>query len=265
MKRILYILLILCLVPVCVMAYDFEMNGVYYNITSRIKRTVEVTHWHQPIQEEHHHHHHDHESEEEHTHQCVPVILDSAALERERTAYIGKVVIPASVRYKGIKYRVTGIGDGSFWGRSKLTEVVLPSGVEYIGDDAFETCPALREVHLPATVTRIGLRAFCGCKSFTEITLPEGVQQVGLFAFEYCDKLTQIQLPATLKSFYGNMFLHCDRLERVILSHTIPPTVENNKGLRMDLSKLVFYVPQHLLTLYQEDEFWCRQDVRIIQ
>lgn len=264
MKRILYIALILCLYPMGALAYDFVADGVYYNITSRLKRTVEVTHWHQSIHEEHHHHH-GHKSEEEHTHQCVPVILDSAALERERTAYVGKVTIPATVRHKGIKYRVVGLGKECCKGRTHLTEIVLPSGIEYIGDEAFYVCSDLANVRLPETVMRIGMRAFCGCKSFTEITVPEGVQEVGICAFEYCDRLTQVQLPAALKSFHGNMFLHCDRLKRVILPHTIPPTLVNNIGLRMDLKKLVFYVPQEVFSIYQEDKFWNRQEVKIIQ
>ena len=73
------------------------------------------------------------------------------------TGYDGdqkKIVIPASIN----GYRVTSIADGAFEG-SKLTDVIISDGIEYIGWFAFGNCSALRSITIPSSVTSIGYGA----------------------------------------------------------------------------------------------------------
>ncbi len=273
MKRILTILLILCLLPNVAKAYDFVADGVYYNITSRIRRTVELTHWEEqtgergkPYRVIHHHNcGHDHHVGEHLSKKHLKLIqMDKDAVERERTAYIGKVTIPATVRHKGIKYRVIGIGDGSFWGRKQLTEVILPQSIEYIGEGAFESCVALREVELPSAVTRIGFAAFRSCAQLSSITLSENLKEMDIYAFSFCKNLPQLTIPKGVETFPGNAVFNCVKLKSITLLHTTPPVIRNNVGLKMNFKNIVFYVPADKLALYKADEFWSKQDVRII-
>lgn len=274
MKRILLFIVPLCLIHNYAMAYDFVADGVYYNITSRLKRTVEVTHWEErtgdggkPIRVVHHHNcGHDHHADEHFDRKHLKLIqMDKEAVERERTAYIGKVTIPATVRHKGIKYRVTGIGDGSFWGRKQLTEVILPQSIEYIGEGAFESCVALREVELPSAVTRIGFAAFRSCAQLSSITLSENLKEMDIYAFSFCKNLPQLTIPMGVDTFPGNAFFSCIKLKSITLHHTTPPVIRNDNGLIMDFKNIVFYVPADKLALYKADEFWSKQDVQIIQ
>ena len=73
------------------------------------------------------------------------------------TGYDGdqkKIVIPASIN----GYRVTSIADGAFEG-SKLTDVIISDGIEYIGWFAFGNCSALKSITIPSSVTSIGYGA----------------------------------------------------------------------------------------------------------
>lgn len=73
------------------------------------------------------------------------------------TGYDGdqkKIVIPASIN----GYRVTSIADGAFEG-SKLTDVIISDGIEYIGWFAFGNCSALKSITIPSSITSIGYGA----------------------------------------------------------------------------------------------------------
>lgn len=264
MKKIITISLLLCLVTSVANAYDFEADGVYYNITNRWKRTVEVTHWEEKTgkrgvpQRVWHHHSCTHDHSNEHlsrSHQKL-IALDEAAEQREKTAYIGIVNVPDKVRYKGIQYKVTGIGDGSFWGRKQLTEVLLPADIQYIGEGAFENCVNLQTVHLPSAVIRIGFAAFRRCMVLTEIILPDSLRMIDSYAFAFCQNLAEMTIPAKVSSFPGNIFFQCLKLKTISLQHAVPPVIKNDVGLKMDFKKIIFFVPHEVLPLYQGNEFW---------
>ena len=270
MKRIVKIVLLLCLVSCNCLAYDFQADGVYYRITNRWKRTVEVTHWEEMTGEGGRprrlwHHHdccgHDHSKPLSRKHLKL-IQLDEEAVQREKTAYIGKVVVPPVVKYRGIKYRVVGIGDGSFFNRKQLTEVELPEGITYIGAAAFENCVSLREVQLPTTVTRIGEAAFRRCMAFTTLTLPDNVRSIDVYAFAFCEELTSLRLSAAVDTFPGNIVFHCVKLKTIVVPCTVPPVVRNDLGLIMDFRKMTFLVPAAVVSRYRDDEFWRKQKLR---
>ena len=95
-------------------AYEFEVDGIYYNIYSY--NTVEVT---------------------------------SSGNYYNR--YNGSVVIPESVTYNGVTYSVASIGGGAFSSCSGLTSIEIPNSVTTIGSSAFRDCSGLRSVTSNAT------------------------------------------------------------------------------------------------------------------
>ena len=98
-------------------AHDFEIGGIYYNITSETDHTVEVTYsW---------------------------------------SSYSGSITIPATVTYNGVNYSVTSIGVSAFDGCSGLTAITLPEGVTSIGYWAFGDCSSLKGITIPDGVTTI--------------------------------------------------------------------------------------------------------------
>ncbi len=114
-----------------VSAHDFEVDGIYYNITSSTNKTVEVTY-------------------------------RGYKYNSYSNEYSGAVNIPESVTYSGSTYSVTSIGEYAFWDCDGLTSVVIPNSVTSIGNAAFRDCSGLTFVEIPNSVTSIGVRAFRG-------------------------------------------------------------------------------------------------------
>ena len=87
--------MLLCCISVS--AYDFVVDGIYYNISSSKDLTVEVTY--------------------------------RDAYHNSSFKYKGAVVIPDSVTYVGNTYSVTSIGEYAFRYCSGLTSVEIPNSV----------------------------------------------------------------------------------------------------------------------------------------
>ena len=105
-------------------AYNFAVDGIYYNITSSADKTVSVTY----------------QSFYNYNYNYF-------------SAYSGTIVIPNEVTYNSITYNVTSIGDHAFDGCTGLTSITIPSSVTSIGSSAFSYCPGLTSVTIPSSVT----------------------------------------------------------------------------------------------------------------
>ena len=128
--RILLTSLIVLLCALTTSAHDFEVDGIYYNITSSSELTVAVTY---------------------------------AGNSYNSAVYSGSVVIPEKVTYNNKEYSVTSIEYAAFracWG---LTSVTIPNSVTSIGSSAFDNCSGLTSVTIPNSVISIGDGAFSGC------------------------------------------------------------------------------------------------------
>ena len=62
---------------------------------------------------------------------------------------------------------VTKIEAYTFYGCSKIENVLLNENITSIGNDAFNGCSSLTAITIPASVTSIGSGAFSGCRGFT--------------------------------------------------------------------------------------------------
>ena len=91
----------------------------------------------------------------------------------ENEDYEGDIIIPETIMFNHITYRVTSIGDKAFSGCSSLTSIVIPDGVTSIGEEAFEFCSSLTSIVIPDSVTSIGDKAFDGCKSLKQKPIQE--------------------------------------------------------------------------------------------
>ena len=173
-------------------AHDFEVDGIYYNITSATDRTVMVT-------------------------------FKGDYSSNYGNEYIGVVTIPSTVTYRSKTYRVTSIGEDAFWYCSSLTSVTIPenSQLTSIGDDAFEYCSSLTAIDIPDGVTSIGIWAFHNCSGLTSIDIPESVTSIGSSAFNGCSSLTSINIPDGLTSIGYSAFYGCTSLTSIDIPESV--------------------------------------------
>ena len=243
-KHFLVTLLLLC--STVANAHDFEVDGIYYNITSSSNKTVEVTY-------------------------------RGTSFDQYSNEYTGSVVIPSSVTYNGTTYSVTSIGDDAFWRCTGLTSVtipnsvtsivktaflfcdgltniivengnsvydsrencnaiivtatnalfvgckntIIPNSVTSIGDGAFWYCTGLTSVTIPNSVTSIGEYAFYSCSGLTSVTIGNGVTSIGKGAFYYCSGLTSITIPNGVTSIGEGAFYCCSGLTSVTIGNGV--------------------------------------------
>ena len=167
-------------------AYDFEVDGIYYNVTSFENLEVEVTSY------------------------CYH--LDD---EYDEHKYSGDIAIPETVTYKNRELSVTSIGEEAFYDCDGLTSVDIPDGVTSIGESAFEGCSGLTSVDIPDGVTSIGNSAFKGCSGLTSVDIPDGVTSIWGGAFEGCSGLTSVDIPNSVTSIGTYAFNGCEALTSV--------------------------------------------------
>ena len=83
-----------------------------------------------------------------------------------------KLTIPATVKVKGVTYKVTEISDRAFKGNKKLTTVTIGSNVTKIGIGAFYGCKNLKKITVTAgKLTTINRSVFKGIKKNATITV----------------------------------------------------------------------------------------------
>ena len=119
------------------------------------------------------------------------------------------VSIPATVKIRGKKYKVTQIAEGAFKNNKKVTKVTIGSNVSKISKNAFSGAIKLKTVTMGQNVTEIGVYAFKGCKVLTGITLPAKTTKIGDQAFSGCKKLKTITIKSskiTSKKLSKNAF-----------------------------------------------------------
>ena len=166
-----------------VWAYDIEVDGIYYNITSTADLTVEVT--------------------------------------SGDNEYSGDIVIPSTITYKSKTLTVTSIGYSAFSGCSGLASITIPNSVTSIGDYAFDGCTGLTSITIPNSVTSIGEWAFQDCSGLTSITIPNSVTSIGSGAFWDCTGLKSITIPNSVTSIEWSAFQNCTGLTSIEIPNSV--------------------------------------------
>ena len=164
-------------------AYDFEVDGFYYNIISMEDLTVEVT--------------------------------------RGDNSYSGEVIIPEIVVYGSKVLKVTSIEEETFSNCSSLTSVIIGNSVTSIEEETFSNCSSLASVIIGNSVTSIGKYAFYKCTSLTSIEIPNSVKSIGYGAFSLCFSLTNIVIGNSVTSIGEYAFSSCNNLTSIEIPNNV--------------------------------------------
>jgi hypothetical protein len=148
---------------------------------------------------------------------------------RSNNQYPENLIIPDTVTFNNIVCTVTGIFQNAFndnvgsiyqrlksiilptnsqfknifanaFRNTQISQIIIPSSVEFIGGNCFNNCDNLTSIIIPASVTTINTGAFNGCNNLSEVyfygtTIPISTYSGGQFG--------SIANPATAYYVYG--------------------------------------------------------------
>ena len=135
--------------------------------------------------------------------------------------YSGNIVIPETVTYNNVTYKITSLGYECFNGCSSLTSINLPSSITSLGAFCFSNCCSLSSISLPSSITSLGNYSFNGCSSLSSISLPSSITSLGACCFSDCSSLSSISLPSSITSLGANCFYNCSSLSSISLPSSI--------------------------------------------
>lgn len=185
-------------------AYDFEVDGLYYNILED-GFSVEVTNSKSKL----------------------------SSYSSDNSTYKGDIVVPAEVVYDGLSYNVTKVAQSAFSYNQSINSFVLPEGVVEIEKYAFTGSKSLKSVIFPTTLKTIGLEAFYNCENLEAINIPHGVTSLSA-SFGNCKKISEVVIPNTVTSISSKdaastvgTFAGCTSLKKVIFEDGNRPLTIN--------------------------------------
>ena len=106
----------------------------------------------------------------------------------------------------------------TFRGCTSLKSVVIGDYTESVGESAFQGCTALTDITMGSGLQTIGAYAFSGCTALVTTELGSGVSSIGQYAFYNCTALSAIEIPASTKTIGEFAFLGCSRLASLTLN-----------------------------------------------
>ena len=128
-------------------------------------------------------------------------------------------VLVAGCRNTAIPNSVTSIADGAFTGCSGLTSIAISSSVTTIGFSAFRSCTGLTSVTIPSRIVRD--YAFSGCTNLTSVTILEGVSRIDTQVFKDCTSLTSVTISDGVTELGGQIFQGCTSLTSVSIPNSV--------------------------------------------
>lgn len=207
MKKDIFVCLLALLLPCLAVAHDFEVDGIYYNITSEERKTVEVT---DPS--------------------------DKKVVDGGYKFYKDVVFIPEKVSYDGKEYTVTAIGESAFQYNYELLSIVMPNTIRSIKEFAFNGCISLKSLTISSAVSEIGDYAFMGLRSLEHLAVDSHNKTFD--SRGDCNAIIRTRtntllvgckttiIPDGVEVIAGNAFISCQDTSIEPFELNFPPSVE---------------------------------------
>jgi len=164
-------------------AYDFEVDGIYYNIISLSDLTCGVT--------------------------------------SGDNKYKGDITIPAKVSYNDETLSVISIEQEAFRYCTGLISITIPNSVTKIEREAFYHCSDLISVEIPNSVIEIGRAAFQYCSDLKSVTIPNSVTIIECDTFSGCTGLTSVEIPNSVTKIKYGAFSDCTGLTSITIPNSV--------------------------------------------
>ena len=163
---------------------------------------------------------------------------EQAKQETEQEGQDFTLTIPAQIDGLPVKE----IAAYAFYEETRLTDVVLPEGLERIGmwafsyasltnlilpeslvlmqEHAFSHIYELKSVTFLGEISELPFAAFYHCVNLQEVYLHDGIKKIGIGAFSLCSRLKTINYPETLEVIEERAFDGCHSLGNIVIPDT---------------------------------------------
>lgn len=188
MKKQILLVLVLLMITLCVKANYVKIDGINYNLISK-------------------------------THGAEVVAVAGH--------YVGDIIIPETIRYEGVTYKVTSIGANAFALCTEMTSIKLPNNLTSIGANAFDNCNGLKTIVFPPNLKTIDYGAFMYCTNLTSIKFNNKLKTIESDAFRGCYSLSSITIPGSVVTIKSRVFADCKNLAEATIGNGIK-TIESD-------------------------------------
>ena len=188
MKKIFLLLWFVLLGLFEVQAYQFEKNGIYYDIVNGKAVVVsgDVSYSGDVVIPD--------SVEYDDVYLEVDSISEYAFQKSES---LSSIVLPKSL---------TSIGESAFSGCSGLDSISLPEGLTSVESHSFNCCTNLKSVSFPEGLTSIGFGAFNRCGNLTSLVFPASLTSISDNAFNWCSNVDTLSFLGRMDSINWNAF-----------------------------------------------------------
>ena len=137
------------------------------------------------------------------------------------SVYISDIAAWCNIEFGNYDSNPLVYAENLYLNNTKVTDLVIPEGVDSIKDYVFFNCSFLTSITIPNSVTSIGNHAFEYCSSLTSITLSNSVTSIGSCAFEGCSSLISVTIPNSVTSIGDNAFYDCSSLTSITIPNSV--------------------------------------------
>ena len=156
------------------------------------------------------------------------------------TVISGVLTIPSS--YNDIA--ITAIGANAFYGRTAITDIIIPSSIKNIEYQAFTMCSNLETVTFASDsqLETFGSALFYGCGKLTGIEIPSNVKTIEYSAFGDCVGLETVVFASgsLLESIGDGVFGGCTSLESIEIPASVISIGSGAFSICTKLASVVF-------------------------
>ena len=145
----------------------------------------------------------------------------------------------------------------SFYGSSKIIDLIIPNSVQVMGSYNFAYCYGLKKITLPTNnyLKTVPAYMFYYCHQLGEVIIPEGYTTISTYAFAYCRSIIRVDLPSTITSIGACVFYNCYGFRELHVKAITPPSFSNSNAFYNVLSYRI-YVPAASLSTYKSASGW---------
>lgn len=175
-KNLLW-LLMMCLSALPASAYDFEVDGICYDITSFTDLTVTATSLTETAPEE--------------------ITIPNKVVFNGKELTVTIVAPNFAINNTNLTKVILNskkIGNSAFKNCTNLNTIILQDSVRTIDDECFRGCETLKQIIFSDSISEIGNSSFRDCSEI-ESFCSKGIQILGKYSFYNCQKLISIDLP----------------------------------------------------------------------